>query len=79
MGERMMKRLSGMLIGVVLALFLTACTADRATEDEAGLQVVATTTLVGDVVRIVGGEQIRLTVMLRPGAMRMGSIPRPRM
>ncbi len=73
----MMKRLSGMLIGVILALFLTACTADRATEDEAGLQVVATTTLVGDAVRIVGGEQIRLTVMLPAGGDPHGFNPTP--
>ncbi|MEE8356713.1 MAG: hypothetical protein V3R33_05325, partial [Anaerolineales bacterium] len=31
------------------------------------LQVVATTTFVGDVVGIIGGEAIDLTVLLEPG------------
>lgn len=48
------------------ALLLAACAAPPAAAG--GLPVVASTTLVGDVVQAVGGEHIRLTVLLPPGS-----------
>lgn len=52
------------------SLFLPACAPAQTEpgEESAKLQVVATTTFVGDVVAEVGGEAIDLTVMLAPGA-----------
>lgn len=51
------------------ALLLTACTTpvDR-TADDSKLKVVATTTLVGDIVRQIGGDAIHLTVLLPVGS-----------
>jgi manganese/iron transport system substrate-binding protein len=50
-----------------LAWILTACAAPPA--GQAGkLQVVATTTIVGDVVRNIGGDAIQLEVLLPPGS-----------
>ena len=64
-----------MLLVAALGYNLVACGAAETsggaaeTGPSAGekLNVVATTTLVGDVVRSIGGEQIDLTVMLAPG------------
>lgn len=54
---------------VVLLMGITACQPSPAKPagGERRLQVVATTTIVGDVVRQIGGEAIDLTVLLRPG------------
>jgi len=54
---------------VVLLVGITACQPSPAKPagGERRLQVVATTTIVGDVVRQIGGEAIDLTVLLRPG------------
>ncbi len=54
----------------ILSLILLACIVLRPAPSEGSeppLQVVATTTLVGDVARVVGGEDIHLMVLLRPG------------
>ena len=71
---------------MVLSL-LAACAPAPATEEAAltpvplepgeRLRVVATTTIVGDVVARVGGEAIELTVLLRPGADPHTYQPRP--
>lgn len=56
---------------MLAAVFLSACGSGAASplEHEDGkLEVVATTTFVGDVVSRVGGEQINLTVLLPSGA-----------
>ncbi len=50
---------------IVFGLLLAACS--PAAQGGTGLKVVASTTLVGDVVRQVGGDQIRLTVLFAPG------------
>lgn len=66
---------------VVLAAILAACVETTPTpaagEDEGKLHVVATTTLVGDVVRTVGGDAITLIVLLPPGAEPHGFQPSP--
>ncbi len=60
------------LFAVIISslLALSACAPAQTESEEGGskLQVVATTTFVGDVVAEVGGEAIDLTVMLAPGA-----------
>ena len=53
---------------LTLLLILTACSPAGSPVETDRLQVVATTTLIGDVVGQVGGELIELTVLLPPGA-----------
>ncbi len=69
------------VILIILALILAACAGPAASplsrEEGGKLRVVATTTLVGDVVRAVGGDAIALTVLLPPGAEPHGFQPSP--
>ena len=62
--------LSLFVVIISLLLTLSACAPAQTEpgEESAKLQVVATTTFVGDVVGEIGGEAIDLTVMLAPGA-----------
>lgn len=65
---------------IILAFVLAACagaTSLSGNEATGKLHVVATTTLVGDVVRAVGGDAIALTVLLPPGAEPHGYLPSP--
>ena len=60
--------LQASLLLLLLAL-LTACSpAPQTASSSTGLNVVATTTIVGDLVRQIGGEQVKLTVLLPVGA-----------
>lgn len=63
------KKLIHTTLLAVLLLTLSACSGAPATTSVASLKlnVVATTTLVGDVVRQVGGDAIQLTVLLPVG------------
>ena len=61
------------LILVILVALLAACgggspAADTAGDQQGKLKVVATTTIVGDVLAQVGGEYIELTVLFPTGA-----------
>lgn len=58
------------LLALCLAAVLGACTATSPTSPPANpkLRVVATTTIVGDVVKQIGGEWIDLTILLPVGA-----------
>jgi ABC-type Zn uptake system ZnuABC Zn-binding protein ZnuA len=60
---------------LVAAILLVACGSPPVAGD--GLKVVASTTLVGDVVREVGGEHIQLSVLLPVGADPHTFEPRP--
>ena len=62
------------LLMLLLASFLTGC-AQQASSS--GLKVVATTTIVGDIARQIGGERISLTVLLPVGADPHTYEPRP--
>lgn len=64
---------------ILLALLLAACTGSAPDDNRAQgkLHVVATTTLVGDVVRVIGGEAIALDVLLPVGAEPHGYQPSP--
>lgn len=78
-------RFAGLLLLAALTLAIAACAAapgDRSSAADARpagerLRVVATTTIVGDVVRNVGGDAIDLTVMLPVGADPHGFEPAP--
>lgn len=70
--RRMMKKI---LFPLLAILTVAGCAGRPAMGD--GLKVVATTTLVGDVVRQVGGEHIALNVLLPVGADPHTFEPRP--
>ncbi|HEY75917.1 MAG TPA: zinc ABC transporter substrate-binding protein [Thermoflexia bacterium] len=81
-------RVLSVVIGLVTVYLLAACTsAPTATAEPTltpvplaegeRLRVVATTTVVGDVVAQVGGEAIDLTVLLQPGEDPHSYHPRP--
>jgi ABC-type Zn uptake system ZnuABC Zn-binding protein ZnuA len=61
---------------LIFALLLSSCTSSPKTDSE-GLRVVATTTIVGDVVRQVAGDAVSLTVLLPPGTDPHTFDPRP--
>ncbi len=62
-----MKRWLWMAMAVVVLMMLSACAGGPAARGDK-LRVVATTTIVGDVVAQVGGDVIALTVLLPAGA-----------
>lgn len=78
---------AGVFLLIVLTLAISACAATPSDSPPAAasqtmtagerLQVVATTTIVGDVVRNVGGDAIDLTVMLPAGTDPHGFEPAP--
>jgi ABC-type Zn uptake system ZnuABC Zn-binding protein ZnuA len=79
-GGKMTHKISFRLVGFVISasLLLSACGAQAGTTTATGtLKVVATTTMVGDVVRQVGGQSIQLTVLLPVGADPHEYDPRP--
>jgi len=45
---------------------MTAC-GGQAPKENGGLRVVATTTIVGDLVRTIGGPEVQLEVLMGPG------------
>lgn len=86
-------RFSGMYLpltaALVLMALLTACgvqgesslsgeTAEAAADTGSKLRVVATTTIAGDVVRVVGGESIELTTLMPLGTDPHSFDPSPR-
>jgi len=58
----------GLTLAVGLVMILTGCAPSSPEPSDGRLRVVATTTQVGEAARAVGGDEIRLTVLLRPGA-----------
>ncbi len=68
-----------LLLVAAAAMLLAACSAAQPTPAADGkLKVVATTTLVGDVVKAIGGDTIDLTVLLPPGAEPHSFQPTPK-
>lgn len=63
------------LLSVVVLLVLPGC--DTSGDSGEGVAVTATTTQVGDLVGNVGGDRVRLTTILRPGADPHEFEPRP--
>lgn len=72
---------SAFLLVLLLSLLVSACNLQSgqipASGGSANIQVVATTTLVGDVVRLIAGDTIELSVLLPPGADPHGYEPVP--
>jgi manganese/iron transport system substrate-binding protein len=56
------------LAGLLFSISIAACSTPQAEGGDAPLKVVATTTIVGDVVSQIGGEAIDLKVLLPPGS-----------
>lgn len=67
------------LLSIILIFFLATCSApaEDVSQQDHILQVVATTSIVGDVVSRVGGDAIELTVLLPPGTDPHGFQPTP--
>ncbi len=57
----------GLILAAGLVVALAGCTASTPEPSDGRLRVVATTTQVGEAAREVGGDEIHLTVLLRPG------------
>jgi ABC-type Zn uptake system ZnuABC Zn-binding protein ZnuA len=76
-GRAMKKNPSQFSIALGLSLLLAAC-AGPSTPDGGRLRVLATTSIVGDVVRQVGGEYVDLGVLLPLGTDPHTFEPRPR-
>ena len=72
------KRLWVFFVVLLLTGLAAACQKEAESLQPERLSVVATTTIVGDVVQNVGGEQISLTVLLPPGADPHAFDPSPR-
>lgn len=79
MGKQMPRTRYHRPLLILLALLLAACSGSAPDDNRAQgkLRVVATTTLVGDVVRVIGGEAIALDVLLPVGAEPHGYQPSP--
>ena len=76
-------KLSSYLLGTIcFGLFLVIVTAcqvgQRTNSDDNRLKVVATTTIVGDVVKQLGGDRIELSILLPTGTDPHGFQPAPR-
>jgi manganese/iron transport system substrate-binding protein len=65
------------LLIILSVFFVGSLAAGCASQAKPGLNVVATTTIIGDVVRIVGGDRINLVVLLPIGADPHTYEPRP--
>ena len=65
------------LVLFLASLVLAACSSDAPAASSGALKVVASTTIVGDVVSQVGGDLIDLTVLFPPGADPHTFEPRP--
>lgn len=63
----MKKIISLTLILVVVSLVIVACTNSQDSQDNGKLNVVATTTIIGDTVKEIGGELINLETLMGPG------------
>lgn len=57
-----------LILAAGLVLSVAGCAPGAPQPSDGRLRVVATTTQVGEAARVVGGEEIQLTVLLRPGA-----------
>jgi zinc/manganese transport system substrate-binding protein len=57
-----------LILAVGLVIGVAGCAAGSPQPSDGRLRVVATTTQVGEAARAVGGDDIQLTVLLRPGA-----------
>jgi zinc/manganese transport system substrate-binding protein len=55
-------------LALIVVVMLAACGGRAPSPDDGRLRVVATTTQVGEAARGVGGDDIALTVLLKPGA-----------
>ena len=64
--RRVLSVLMGLMIVAVAGLGVAGCGAEREADD-GRIGVVATTGMIGDVARQVGGEHVRVTVLMGPG------------
>lgn len=63
-----MKKITSLaLVLIIISVFIAGCGNAESTQDEEVLNVVATTTIVGDTVREIGGDLINLEILMGPG------------
>lgn len=63
----MKRKLSILLIVGLIAVFAVACGNDNVIQDNGKYNVVATTTLVGDLVKQIGGDYVNIESLMGPG------------
>ncbi|WP_276834913.1 metal ABC transporter solute-binding protein, Zn/Mn family, partial [Chryseobacterium cucumeris] len=56
------------VVGVLLGLYLSACSASSSSNNDSKPNVVTTSTVINDWTQRVGGDEIELTGILQPGA-----------
>ncbi|KJH72113.1 metal ABC transporter substrate-binding protein [Aliterella atlantica] len=56
------------VVGVILGLYLSACSASQSSNNNSKPNVVTTSTVINDWTQRVGGDEIELTGILQPGA-----------
>ncbi len=57
-----------LMVGLLFSVLLAACSSSQGEAETSPMSVVATTTIVGDVVSQIGGDLIDLKVLLPPGS-----------
>lgn len=65
------------IFGILLILILAGCGSSPAESGDDTISVAATTTLIGDVAKVIGGDHVNVIVLLPPGADPHGFDPRP--
>lgn len=63
----MRKSLSLMLVLALVGVFMVGCTANEPVEDDGKYNVVATTTIIGDLVNQIGEEYVNVISLMGPG------------
>jgi manganese/iron transport system substrate-binding protein len=66
-----------LLLLIIIGLLLSACKPQGSSASDGKLKVVATTSIVGDVVQNIGGDNIDLNVLIPPGTDEHGYQPTP--
>lgn len=69
---------AGLLTALTAIISITTSNACLVTDDSSKLKVVATTSIIGDVIKNIGGDRIDLTILLPPGLDPHGFEPTPR-
>lgn len=66
-----------LLVGIVFLMFLNGCGSPDIYKQEGELEVVVTTTMLRDMVQVIGGERLHVTGMIQEGVDPHLYIPKP--
>jgi ABC-type Zn uptake system ZnuABC Zn-binding protein ZnuA len=79
MTDKNMKHTYVLLLSVALFLAVPGCqSGQKEKANSGGLKIVATTTIIGDVVKQIAGDRVQISVLLPPGASPHSFEPTPR-